>query len=472
MTKTKKIHFIGICGTLMGNSAVYFKTQGFEVRGSDSNFYPPISNLLKDNNLKLYKGFKESNLDWNPDIVVIGNAMSRGNEEVEYVLNNKLNYYSLPQVLSKYFIDKKNSIVVTGTHGKTTTTAILSNIFSNAKKYPSYMIGGVAIGKSSGFKFERSGKDVILEGDEYDTAFFDKRSKFLHYKPDFLIINNIEFDHSDIFDNIEQIKLTFKRVINIVPKNGYIIANTSSIQVQNVINELIEEKKIFSNLVTFGTAANCDYKITNILHKENKSFFEIKTKTATSEILKFETLSCGEYQIFNFTASIITSLLNKIPLETIKKSISQFQGVKRRFEFIGKINNADIYEDFAHHPTAIKNVLLDMKRRYKDNKILALFEPRSNTSKKNIFQNEFTDSLSVADEVILGKLDREHLLKENEKLNIDKLILDLADNGTKASQIKDPKEIFKKLNEILNKDYVCLIMTNGSFDGLFNFIKK
>jgi len=453
----------------MGNSAVYFKSQGFEVRGSDENFYPPISDLLEENNLKLYKNFSKKNLDWNPDIVIIGNAMSRGNQEVEFTLNNKLNYYSLPQVLSKYFINKKNSIVVTGTHGKTSTTTILAKIFSDAQKSPSYMIGGVAIGETSGFKFNKEGNDVILEGDEYDTAFFDKRSKFLHYKPDYLIINNIEFDHSDIFDNIEQIKLSFTRVINIVPSNGYVIVNIDSPEVNNVIKNLIKEDKLFSNLMTFGTNENCDYKIMNISHKQDKSYFELKTKT---DILKFEVLSCGEYQIFNFGASIITSLLNNISLEIIKKSILEFQGVKRRFEFIGKINKADIYEDFAHHPTAIKNVLTDIKRRYKDKKILALFEPRSNTSKKNIFQDELADALSVADEVILGKLDREHLLKENEKLDVDKLFLDLENTNTKAYQIKDPKEIFNKMKTILNENFVCLIMTNGSFDGLFDLIKN
>jgi len=458
----RKIHFIGICGTLMGNAAVFFKNSGFEVRGSDKAFYPPISDLLREKNLTLYKGFDVENLAWLPDIVVIGNSISRGNPEVEYVLNNKINYISLPEMLKTHFIGNKDSIVISGTHGKTTTTSIISKIFSDAGRKPSYLIGGIPQGVDSGFK-SGSGKEVILEGDEYDTAFFDKRSKFLHYKPKTLIINNIEYDHSDIYKNVDEIKTSFKRLVNLVPQNGHIIANFDDANVRDVV------EKTFATVETFGKSDDCKWQIKNIEYHNDKSNFELWQNEQCE--MKVECSQTGEFQIYNFTASIITSLIHSITKEKIAESIADFKGVKRRFEKRGEIGGCEIYEDFAHHPTAITHVLNELKRRYPTKKIIAVFEPRSNTTRRNIFQTELANSFAIADYSIIGKIDREELLAADDKLNTDKLIADIERAGKKAFYIKNVDEIVEKLTGLFSSQTICIIMTNGEFEGIFEKLK-
>lgn len=455
----KKIHFIGICGTLMGNFAVFLKEAGFEVRGSDKNFYSPMSELLIGNNIFTYQSFADSNLSWMPDLIIIGNSISRGNVEAEFVLNNRLNYFSLPEAIKYFFIKNKKSIVVSGTHGKTTTTSMISDLFNQANQDPSYIIGGIPIGYDSGFKSGIS-DIVVLEGDEYDTAFFDKRSKFLHYKPYILIINNIEFDHADIFNSLDDILLSFKRVVNIVPENGHIIANFDN---DNVIKAI---EKSFSEIESFGMSLKCKWQIKNIYDKDKYTYFSIY-KNGKADI-ELKVTQCGNYQLYNYTAAYITAFLNKIPKSEIKEYLLNFKGVKRRFEKRGTINNCMVIEDFAHHPTAIENVIKEVKKEFPNKKLLAVFEPRSNTSRRNIFQKELTNALTFADFVIIGKINRIELLSKEERLDVNMVIKDInSNNKESAIQIDDIDQIAEKIKNILNKDWVCLIMTNGSFDGLF-----
>lgn len=456
MLHFKKVHITGICGTLTGNVAVFLKHKGFEIRGSDSQFYPPISDMLVRENIFTYDSFSETNLDWKPDLVVIGNAISRGNPEAELVLEKKLNYISVSELIKHEFIGNKKSIVVSGTHGKTTTTSILSYVFLDNGYDPSYIIGGIPSFANNGFRYS-DGEMSVIEGDEYDTAFFDKRSKFIHYKPDFLIVNNIEFDHADIFNSIDDILTTFKRVINIVPRNGYIIANSDDSNVMEVC------KNNHTQLITYGKNSSADFIISNIKYDDSKTSFDLKYK---NKVFNITVPECGMYQIYNMTATFITSYLYGISEDKIIKSLSNFRGVKRRLEMRGEINSCPIIEDFAHHPTAIKGVLSEIKRRYADKKILAVFEPRSNTTRRNIFQNELRDSLSLANEVIIGKINRESQL-DDDKLDVGRIISELAEQNIKCQQIADSSDIAKYIKDTVNEDYVCIIMTNGSFDGLF-----
>jgi len=458
MFSIKKIHFIGICGTLMGNAAIYLQRQGYEVRGSDKAFYPPIGGMLEREKMFLYKGFDEKNLDWNPDLVIIGNSISRGNSEAERTLNSRMNFMALPELLKYMFIKDKNSIVVTGTHGKTSTTSIISKIFTDAGKDPSFLIGGIPVGLEGGFK-NGEGNYFIIEGDEYDTAFFDKRPKFVHYKPHCCIINNIEFDHGDIYRDIDHIKLEFTRLVNIVPGNGRIIANFDEQNVRDVT------AKAFTPIDSFGQGKDCKWQIRNIRHEGETSTFDLvhEGKTFISPAVK----RCGNYQIYNFTAGIIASLFYGLDVAQIKRSIESFEGVKRRMEYRGKVNGAELIEDFAHHPTAVRNVLTEVREEFKGKKIIAAFEPRSNTTKRNIFQNELAEALSIADHVIIGKIDREDQLKSDEKLDMDQLMNDIRTKGKTVVHYDDSSDVADYIKSKADADSVILIMTNGSFDGLF-----
>jgi len=459
MFDIKKIHFIGISGTLMGNAAIYLQRQGYEVRGSDKAFYPPIGDMLKNEKMFLYKGFDEKNLDWKPDLVIIGNSISRGNPEAERTLDERMNFMALPELLKYMFIKDKNSIVVSGTHGKTSTTSIISKIFTDAGKDPSYLIGGIPVGQDNGFK-NGEGDYFIIEGDEYDTAFFDKRPKFVHYRPHCLIINNIEFDHGDIYRDINHIKLEFTRLVNVVPGKGLIIANYDEQNVRDVT------AKAYTPVASFGQGKDCLWQIRNVKNEGSTTGFDLykSGELVISPVMK----RCGIYQVYNFTAGIIASLFYNLDKNTILDTLDTFEGVKRRMEHRGFVNGAELIEDFAHHPTAIKNVLTEVREEYPEKKIIAAFEPRSNTTKRNIFQNELAEALSIADDVIVGKIDREDQLTSDEKLDMNKLLADIKAKGKTAVHFDDSGEIAEFIKNRADDDSVILIMTNGSFDGIFN----
>lgn len=458
MFDIKKIHFIGISGTLMGNAAIYLSRQGFEVRGSDKAFYPPIGDMLKNEKMFLYEGFDRKNLDWKPDLVIIGNSISRGNPEAERTLDEKLSFMALPELLKYMFIKDKNSIVVSGTHGKTTTTSIISKIFTDAGKDPSYLIGGIPVGSDTGFK-NGGGDYFIIEGDEYDTAFFDKRPKFVHYKPHCLIINNIEFDHGDIYRDIDHIKLEFSRLVNIVPGNGLIVANFDEQNVRDVV------VKAHTPVASFGTGEGCEWRIMNVKHEDVLTRFDL---VKNGELIVSPAVRrCGSYQLYNLTAGIISALFYGLDKAQVVRSIESFQGVKRRMEYRGKVNSAPLIEDFAHHPTAVRNVLREVRDEFGGKKLIAAFEPRSNTTKRNIFQDELAEALSIADDIVIGKIDREDQLTADEKLDMNKLLSDLKAKGKSAVHYDDSGEVAEYIKSKADADSVILIMTNGSFDGIF-----
>ncbi|PID26413.1 MAG: UDP-N-acetylmuramate:L-alanyl-gamma-D-glutamyl-meso-diaminopimelate ligase [Candidatus Cloacimonadota bacterium] len=443
----------------MGNFALFLEDKGFIVKGSDSMFYPPISDILESSNIELFREYDEKNLSWDPDLVVVGNVVSRGNVEAEYTLNNRLNFISLPQLIKRYMIEKKDSIVISGTHGKTTTSSMIAKLFHDQNYDPSFIIGGIPNGFSSGFRSGK-GKMVVLEGDEYDTAFFDKRSKFLHYFPTHLIINNIEFDHSDIFNSVEDIKRSFKHLVNIVPSNGIIVANGDD---KNIV-EVVENSH--SKVVTFGFGEENHWVIRDLVHSQKHTSFDLYKNGdfKDSILVPFS----GEYQVMNFTASYILAYYYGLDRDKTKTSLYSFKNVKRRMEIRGKINGATIIEDFAHHPTAIKSVLKSLRLGYPNKKIFCCFEPRSNTTVKNIFQESITEALSLADSVIIGKLNRADLYKKEDRLDIEKILETLNSEEEKSWHIENVDNIVSKLKLLLDEDYICVVMSNGSFDGLLN----
>ncbi len=459
-----QIYFIGICGTAMGNGALLLREMGYEVSGSDENVYPPMSDLLEASGIKIYSGYEPSHLQEKPDLVVIGNAISRGNAEVEYVLNEKLPYTSLAELLKDYVIQGKESIVVSGTHGKTTTSALSSWVFESAGLEPNFLVGGVLENFGRGYQARPKSKYVILEGDEYDTAFFDKRSKFLHYLPSTLIVNNIEFDHADIFSSLDEIKLSFRRLVNIVPAGGIVIANGDDENAREVISGS------FAPVETFGVSEGCSWQAVNVAYTGNTSQFDVVHNGESEQQLEVNLL--GEFNVKNALAVTIAARHHGISYEAIQKAFSTFRNVRRRLEFKGEFGGVKVYDDFAHHPTAIRETLKAFRSKYPTERIIAIFEPRSNTTRRNIFQKELAECFAGADVVFISQIARLHLLSESERLDPEKVMADIRLQGKEAFYLPDAETISSKVAEIVRKGDVILVMSNGGFGGIHEMLER
>ena len=459
-----QIYFIGICGTAMGNGALLLREIGYNVSGSDENVYPPMSDLLSASGIKIFSGYDVSHFKERPDLVVIGNAISRGNPEVEYVLSEKLTYTSLAELLKNYVIQGKESIVVSGTHGKTTTSALAAWVFESAGLEPNFLVGGVLENFGSGYQARPESKYVILEGDEYDTAFFDKRSKFLHYLPTTLIVNNIEFDHADIFSSLDEIKLSFRHLVNIVPQNGVVIANGDDANVREVVAQSL------APVETFGISKDCSWQAANISYGTYTSHFDVLHNGMLEAKLEVNLL--GEFNVKNALAVTIAARRHNISYESIQKAFSTFKNVKRRLEFKGEFGGVKVYDDFAHHPTAIRETLKAFRNKYPKECIIAIFEPRSNTTRRNIFQKELAECFINADVVFISQIARLHLLSESERLDPEKVMADLRALGKEAFYLPDAETISSKVAEIAKKGNVVIVMSNGSFGGIHSMLEK
>lgn len=450
----RTIHFIGICGTAMASLAVALKEMGCQITGSDQNVYPPMSTFLASKGIDVMEGYSERNLAHNPDLVVIGNAISRGNPELEAALERKLRYCSMPELVKEYFIRGKRSIVITGTHGKTTTTSLLTWVFEYNGMNPGYLVGGIPINLGQGARFTDS-EWFIIEGDEYDTAFFDKRSKFLHYLPEIAIINNIEFDHADIFENLAAIQKSFKHFINIIPRNGLLIANGDD-----------------PNVAPLLTAPPCPVKKFGFGQDNAVQAFNIKLGPTASEFeipsFKFHINLPGEFNVRNALAVVACAKHCGLSNKQIQSAFDTFLGVKRRMEVRGVLNGVTVIDDFGHHPTAIRETLKALRLRYTSHKIWALFEPRSNTTRRNVFQNELPFAFMDADNVIIGEVSRAEQLSQNERLDPQKLAQDITALGKNAKYIPDVDAIAKYVATNVQGEDVVVIFSNGSFGGLHN----
>lgn len=455
MLPSQHVHFVGICGTAMGAVAAAMKKQGWYVTGSDEKPYPPLSDFLEAAGIPIALGYSPANLPKNKALIVIGNALSRGNQEVEAILNRKLPHTSLPELLRTYFLQGRHNIVVTGTHGKTTTSAMLAWIFEFAKKQPSYLIGGIPknLGQGACFRDDVESSYVILEGDEYDTAFFDKRSKFLHYLPELLIVNNIEFDHADIFSSLEEIKKSFYHLLQLVPSNGIILLNGDDPHCRDLVNHAP------APVIEVGFAQHAANRIVNSSQHEDCLQFELFGT-------KFETSMSGKHNIRNAAMAVSAAHFYHIPLPTIAEALLTFQGVKRRQEVLKTNNGITIIDDFGHHPTAIRETLRGLHARYSTQRIWALFEPRSNTSRRTVFQEMLPQAFATAHGVIIGAVARASLLDEKERLDPISLVKQLAAMGKEAFYEPSVDEIIVRLQRYVRPGDVVVIFSNGSFDGL------
>jgi UDP-N-acetylmuramate: L-alanyl-gamma-D-glutamyl-meso-diaminopimelate ligase len=458
-SEIKSVHFVGIGGTAMASAAAAMQEKGFAVTGSDQNVYPPMSTFLAERKIALMNGYAERNLAHKPDLVVIGNAISRGNPEAEFVLDHKLRYCSLPELLKEFFIRGKRSIVVTGTHGKTTTTALLAWVFEYNKLNPSFLLGGIPNNLGQGARFTDSDKSragsewFIIEGDEYDTAFFDKRSKFVHYQPEIGIINNLEFDHADIFENLDAIKKTFSHFIRIIPRNGLLLGNGDDANLASLLDVTHCPVK------RFGLGEGNAVQAFNIRYGPTATEFEIPS-------FKFHLNLIGEFNVRNALAVVACAKHCGLKNQQIQSAFETFKGVKRRMEVRGIAGGVTVVDDFGHHPTAIRATLRALRLKYPHEKIWAIFEPRSNTTRRNVFQSELAIAFADADAVVVAEVARLEQIAPEERLNPEKLMQDLQASGREATYLPDADSIVAHVAKNVQGGDIVVVFSNGGFGGI------
>lgn len=440
-----RIHILGICGTFMGGLALVARELGHSVTGSDAGCYPPMSTQLEQQGIRLYEGYRPDNLEPEPDLVIVGNALSRGNPELEAVLAKGLRYTSGAQWLADAVLyDKRWVLAVAGTHGKTSTSSMLAWILQHAGLEPGFLIGGIAgnFGISA-----RLGNEpfFVIEADEYDTAFFDKRSKFVHYRPRTLILNNLEYDHADIFPDLAAIQTQFHHLLRTVPDNGLVLCQSHDQPLHEVI-----ERGCWTSVEYFGEAGQWQGRTVN----EDGSEFEVLLDGKPQGVISWPMI--GRFNIFNALAAIAAARHAGVPVAAAIAALCEFSGIKRRLELRGEVNNIRVYDDFAHHPTAIAATVSALRNRIGSSRLVAVLEPRSNTMRMGIHKDQLAHSLQHADKVIIVKPDNIHwdLQPVASKLDGKGCVISSVDNAVKHLQ-----------SELAGGDHV-LIMSNGGFDGI------
>src|SRR5256885_1304737 len=445
----KHIHLIGICGTAMASLAGMLQQIGYKVTGSDTAAYPPMSDFLAKLGIKVMQPYSEANLTPRPDVVVVGNAISRGNAELEYVLDERIPFRSLPQVLQENFLRTRESLVVAGTHGKTTTTSMLAWIFESAGLKPSFLIGGIAENFGSSFAVTE-GKHFIIEGDEYDTALFDKGPKFLHSLPASAILTHVEFDHADIYKDLEAVKTAFKRLVNLVPRRGHIIAYDASANVDECVS------KAFCPVERYGFTEKANWQAVDVKYESDRTTWSVLQNG--KGWADFEFPLAGSYNVANATGAAALASKNGIAPEAIARALKTFKSVKRRLEIKAEIGGITIIDDFAHHPTAIRETLQALRGRYPDRKLWAVFEPRSNTLRRKVFQNELIESLRTADEVVMASVFKAEGVPADERLKSAAIINGLKAARLPARELADADAIVAAITPELQRGDVVAIL--------------
>ncbi len=459
-------HLIGICGTAMASLAGMLQARGHKVTGSDQNVYPPMSTQLEALGIEILSGYKRENADIGADCIIVGNAVSRGNPELEEVLNRKLFYRSQAEVVKEEFIRGRRSLVVAGTHGKTTTTSIATWIAEVGGLNPSFLVGGIV--QNFGASFRVADSDFfVIEGDEYDTAYFDKKPKFMHYLPETAIVNNIEFDHADIYDNLDDIKFEFSRLMNLVPSNGRLIVGIDSPVAREVLAEM--EGKLNTTVETFGTSDDAKWQARYIDFSTDVTRFTVfKDGHSWGE---FETHLIGEFNVRNCLAVIIAADTWGVSCEKIQEAFLTFKSVKRRVEIRGIEKGVTIIDDFAHHPTAVEETLKALKMKYAGSRLIAVFEPRSWSSRLAVFQAPYTKAFAYADYVIIAGVYNTSKASELGKvLDVGELVKDIGLQGKPAMSFPDADSIVEHLAPELKAGDVVAIMSNGGFGGIHDKI--
>lgn len=459
-----KIHLMGICGTAMASLAGLLKDRGYQVTGSDANPYPPMSTQIESLGIKIMTPYSEKNLTPAPDFVIVGNVISANNPEAIELKNKGIPFTSLPKALGEWIIDQKSCICISGTHGKTTTTSMMSWVMEKAGKQPGFLIGGIPKNFNYSFKNPK-GDFFVIEGDEYDTAYFDKVPKFIHYKPKHVILTSIEFDHADIYKDLDDVKKSFTRLLKIIPQNGSFVYWSED---KNILDLL--DNTNTQNVYSYGfnkkenpNHARCEITKVSELGSEFKIYY--KSNQYGPFILK----QPGEYNVLNATAVIVMALNLGLDADVIKEAISSFDGVKRRQEILGEPGGRLLIEDFAHHPTAVRETLKGIHKKYPNKKVHAVFEPRSATSRRKIFQKEYSQAFGSAFKVHIMKAFDQSKINEDDKFSSEDLVTDLNESVKKtwAYHHESVDSIIKFLKNDTSSGDLIVIMSNGGFDGIY-----
>jgi UDP-N-acetylmuramate: L-alanyl-gamma-D-glutamyl-meso-diaminopimelate ligase len=463
-TTPKHIHLIGICGTAMASLAGMLRAQGHRVTGSDTAAYPPMSDQLRAMGIPILEPYSAANLQPAPDLVVVGNAISRGNPELEVVLDQRIPMTSMAALIHDEFLANRERLVVCGTHGKTTTTSMLAWIYEVAGHHdprftPSFLIGGVAENFGTSFRVHTTSRTFILEGDEYDTAFFDKGPKFLHYFPDAAILTHVEFDHADIYSDLAAVKTAFKRMVNLIPHRGRLIAYDGNANVTECC------AKAFCNVERYGLVPESYWHATNLKQQGSTTTWTLLRGGETFAHLTLP--MAGEHNALNATAAAALAAGQGVPTDAIVEALATFQSVKRRLEVRAEIAGITLIDDFAHHPTAIRETLRALRAAYPGGRLFAVLEPRSNTLRRNVFERELVDSLALADEVILAAVFKSEAIPPLERLDPEHVISALTTRNIPAILCADAEAIVANLTPRLHPNDVVAILSNGGFGNIY-----
>ncbi|MCI0417450.1 UDP-N-acetylmuramate:L-alanyl-gamma-D-glutamyl-meso-diaminopimelate ligase [bacterium] len=450
----KRIYLIGICGTAMASLAGLLKQKGYDVCGSDANVYPPMSTQLEEQGIRLYHGYHAQNLsDANPDLVIPGNAVPRGNAEVEEMLNRRFPYISMAEALRKFFLKDKSSIVIAGTHGKTTTASMAAWLLESSNLNPSFLIGGISNNFGKSFHWNSSGRHFVIEGDEYDTGFMDRRPKLVQYLPEIVILNAVEYDHADLYPDFASVENAFWQFIKVIPGNGKILVSRDSGAAYQLA------KRGYSEVLTFGFHPDSDFCIRD----EQWNSFVVSFRLNDC---RYEMRIFGRHNVVNAAGVAVLGLTLGLSEDQIQQAFHSFQGVRRRMELRGEAGGVAVYDDFAHHPTAIRTTLEGVRLAFPHARIWAIFEPRSWSSRRNVFQDAFSKSFDHADVAVIASIFEPEKVPEGQRLDPHALVDDIQAAGTGARYIEDRQELIAFVSSEAKPGDKLILMSNGSFDGL------
>jgi UDP-N-acetylmuramate: L-alanyl-gamma-D-glutamyl-meso-diaminopimelate ligase len=459
LSERLRIHLIGVCGTAMATLAALLKRRGHDVRGSDQNVYPPMSDFLRSEGIRTMTGYAAGNITSDVDLVVVGNAISRGNPELETVLERKIRYCSLPEAIRDQFLWGARSVVLAGTHGKTTTTSLTGWLLTHGQLDPTVLVGGIALNLGDGGSSYRvgSGRHFVIEGDEYDSAFFDKTAKFLKYLPDVAVVNNIEFDHADIYATIEEVRLAFRRLVNLVPRNGLLLLGADSPDAAALRSVAV------SPVETYGLGEGMTWQAVDVEHADGMTQFKVRREGQLFG--RFVSPLLGLHNVRNALAAIAVGVNAGLDSATLVDGLRQFRGIKRRLETVGVGGGVTVLDDFAHHPTAVHETLAALRTGYPSRRIWAVFEPRSASSCRRVFQQDFARAFAAADEVVVAAVFRSSL-PESERLSAEQLVADLGAAGQRARHIPEVDDIVNTIVGEHREGDVVVLMSNGGFGGI------
>ncbi len=461
-----KVHLIGICGTGMGALAGLLKASGHDVRGSDTDVYPPMSTQLVEQGIEIMSGYRATNLDWSPDVVVVGNVCSKDHTEVVAANARGFRLTSFPALLEELYLHDHPAVVIAGTHGKTTTSSIASFMFTDAGLDPSFLVGGIPVNFGRSWRYGKAGAPFVIEGDEYDTAFFDKGSKFFHYRPRYAVLTSVELDHVDIFASLDDIKNAFRKFVGLLPEDGYLVVAADSpgaLEVASSAKCTVERYGVMRH----GDAtadASVEWWARPLANRGPRNLFEVIHNGKPLGV--FDTGLAGAYNLANALSVIAVGTKLGVPHDVLARGVRRFAGVRRRQEVRGVAQGVRVIDDFAHHPTAVRETLEGLRQRFPGGRLVAIFEPRSATSRRAVFQKDYAEAFAAADEVIIGAVHLPEKAPAGDRFDPERLAADLRGKGLAARHMIDVEKVVEQVASTAAAGDTVVVMTSGGFEGI------